>query len=1070
MDDTHLSCDHRRLTHMGFRWDGEAGRGDAVTGSDGPVFELLGPVRARCGERSIGLGVRKRRFVLAVLALEVGQLVTVDRLVDLLWPDTPPVSARGIVRGHVSGLRSALAKVRAQEHAVALRRQGPGYVLRCDPGRVDVHRFAELTAAAAAAGDDERRLALLDSALALWRGPALTDAAAEPVRGMLAGHLDEARLVAVEDRLDALLRLRRDHGTIEQLTRLTAEHPSRQRLVGMLMVALHRAGRTAEALRAYRDTRRQLADDVGLDPSAALQRLELAILRDEVDLVGPPRTASPVPLAAPPGQAEQPVVAHTGPATAPLLRPAQLPGDVATFTGRADELAALLGALPPADARTASSAVIVIDGMAGVGKTVLAVHACHLMRGRFPDGQLFLDLHGFTSGGQPTEPADALDRLLLALGVPGARIPPGAEDRAALYRTVLTDRRALILLDNAATEAQVRPLVPAAPGCLALVTSRQRLIGLDNAVQLSLDALPSAEAVHLFSQVAGQERLAGEPPGLVEQVVELCGRLPLAVRLAAARLRSRPAWTVAYLIERLGDERCRLTELKTSRHSVAGAFHLSYLQLDADQQRLFRRLGLHPGADLDSYAAAALAGAAHRSADRLLEDLLDGHLVQQDRPGRYHLHDLLRAYAARLCVDEDTVADCRAALNRLLDWYVHTAAAATRVTYPHEANPPLVGGAVVAGDFATRERAEAWLDSELDNLLAAANHAADSAGTESPRAAVHLSAILHRHLRTRGRYSEAAILHRRAAEIAAGMTDHRGEAAALNRLGDVYRMLGQYGPATDCHERALRSADDLGDIAVGLTALIGLGRLHRTQGRYGPANDALHRALDLARAAGDRTSQLNVLTGLGHIQLLQGNPDQAIDSYRRALELARATANHGGECAALSGLGHAHRLRDEPAPATDSYEQALRIARTTGNRTGELGALVGRGNVRLGRGEPGLAADDYRAALTVAEATSDRNGQFEALHGLGRACHAIHRYEQALRHHEQALDLAIDLNQPPDQARAHDGVAHSQNALGRPDKARQHWRHALDILYDLGAPRADEVTAADLRVRLRPVP
>jgi DNA-binding SARP family transcriptional activator/tetratricopeptide (TPR) repeat protein len=1044
--------------------------GGALVGWDGLVFELLGPVRARCGERLIGLGVRKRRFVLAVLALEVDQLVTVDRLVDLLWPNTPPVSARGIVRGHVSGLRAALARGEAQEHAVALRRQGPGYVLRCDPGRVDAHRFGELTAAAAAA-DDERRVALLDSALALWRGPALADAAAEPVRGMLAAHLDEARLVAVEDRLDALLRLRRDHGVVEQLVRLTAEHPYRERLVGMLMVGLHRAGRTAEALRAYQDTRRRLADHVGLDPPAALQRLELAILRDEVDLLDPTRIAPAAPQRAPAGLAKQPAVTRAGPATPPPLRPAQLPGDVPTFTGRRDELAALLAALPPTGAVAASSAVVtVIDGMAGVGKTALAVHASHLMRDRFPDGQLFLDLHGFTSGGQPTEPADALDRLLLALGVPGAQIPPGAEDRAALYRTVLTDRQTLIVLDNAATEVQVRPLLPAAPGCMTLVTTRRRLIGLDNTVQLSLDALPLAEAVRLFHRVAGQDRLVGEPPGLVEQVVELCGRLPLAVRLAAARLRSRPAWTLAYLIERLGDGRSRLLELKTGRGSVAGAFHLSYQHLDADQQRLFRRLGLHPGADLDTYAAAALAGSTARRVDRLLEDLLDGHLVQQDVPGRYHLHDLLRAYAAQLCLDEDAEDDCRAALRRLLDYYAHTAAAATRAAYPHEANPPPAGDAVAARYFATREQAETWLDSDLDNLLAAAHYAADSTGTNSLRAALHLSATLHRHLRTRGRYSDAAVLHRRAGEIAAGMTDRRSQAAALNRLGDVYRMLGQYRPATDSHERALRSANDLGDTAISLTALIGLGRLHRTQGRYGPANDALHCALDLARATADGTSQLNILTGLGHTQLLQGHPEQAINSYRRALEMARATANRGGESAALSGLGHAHRLRDEPEPAIDSYEQALRIARATGNRTGELAALVGRGHARLLHGKPELAAGDYQAALTVAEATSDPNGRFEALHGLGRACHAIHRYEQALRYHEQALDLAVDLNQPPDQARAHDGIAHSQHALGRPDKARQHWRHALHILHHLGAPRADEVTTADLRIHLGPAP
>lgn len=1004
--------------------------GGGAVSRDRLEFRLLGPVQARCGGHLVDLGVRKRRFVLAVLALEANRMVTLDRLVDLVWPDDPPASARGVIRGHISGLRATLVQSGAAEHGIAVHRDGPGYVLACDPTGIDAHRFGALATSARQEVDDARRVDLLDEALGLWRGPALAGSVPEHVRGLLTGHLEEAQLAAVEDRLDTLLRLNRHHGVIEQLSRLAAEHPHRPRLVELLMLALHRSGRTPEALRVYQHTKRRLADSLGLDPPAELQRLELAILHNDPDLTYAPGSTNatrPVDDARPSSKPDLDGVADRPAATAPAgVRPAQLPADIHTFTGRQSELAALLALLPDTTQSPPPPTVVVsaIDGMAGVGKTALAVHAAHRVQDRFPDGQLFLDLHGFTQSFDPVEPTDALDRMLRALGVPDEQIPHDLDDRAALYRTLLADRRVLILLDNAATEDQVYPLLPAAPGCLVLITSRRRLTGLDHTHPLSLDVLPLGETVELFTHVASRDRLTDEPPFLLEELVQLCGRLPLAIRLTAARLRARPAWNLAHLAARLRDAQNRLAELETGRRSVVSAFHLSYRHLDAAQQRVFRLLGLHPGPSIDVRAAAVLTGTTPPEVSQLLDDLLDCHLLQQPAPSRYQFHDLLRTYAAHLTLG-DSEEDRRSALRRLYDHYGEATTAAMNAVYPHEADERPQDPCVAAGTggrFGSRQDAEAWLDSELDTLLAAACAARD----DWPGHTLNQSAALHRHLRTRGRHTDAAALHGHALRIAQSTGDNSGELGALNSLGEVYRMLGRYGPATESHEQALRIARDIGSTAGTVAALIGLGQVHCARGRFGPATDCL----------------------------------------MQALRIARSTASRGGHLTALTGLGHVYRAQRRPGLAADNYQLALEIARSTGDRGGELAALAALGHARLQQGWLGLASDSYRGALQIARETADRNGQFEVLHGLGRIHLVICQHEQALGYHTQALEIAADLDQPPDQARAHDGIAHGHNGLARHDQARQHWQYALGILARLGTPTADELTVIDLRACL----
>jgi transcriptional regulator with XRE-family HTH domain/tetratricopeptide (TPR) repeat protein len=534
--------------------------------------------------------------------------------------------------------------------------------------------------------------------------------------------------------------------------------------------------------------------------------------------------------------------------------PRQLPAPLPGFTGRRAEIAAV-------DRLVDASAVVVasIDGMAGVGKTAFAVQVAHRLAEHFPDGQLFVDLHGSTDGVAPVRPDGALASVLRALGLPDERIPQGLDDRAALYRSRLAGRKVLILLDDAANEAQVVPLIPGTPGCMVLVTSRLRLPGLDSTHAFSLDVLPRRDAVVLFTRVTEDPSIA---PELLAEVVELCDRLPLAIRIAAARLRARPAWTAAHLIDRLRDHRRRLGELEAGLRSVTAALDLSYRQLARPERRAFRLLGLHPGGDLDAHGAAALIGCSPGEAEGLIGGLLDAHLIQEPTPGRYRFHDLVRAYAAA----GEPEPDRAEALTRLLDHCCRTASAAMDLLHPYERErrPPAHPTDAPTPALPDEAAARAWLDAELANLLAAAHLAADR---NRPGHLRHLSTTLHRHLRTLQRHADAAALHERALTLARARGERRGEAEALLCTGHVERLVGRSDRAVGRYRAALAAARACGHRTVELDALVFLGHMDRFRGRYETARARFTEVLTIAPGTGHHAAQAEALVGLGFVRL-----------------------------------------------------------------------------------------------------------------------------------------------------------------------------------------------------------
>jgi tetratricopeptide (TPR) repeat protein/transcriptional regulator with XRE-family HTH domain len=862
---------------------------------------------------------------------------------------------------------------------------------------------------------------------------------------------------------------------------------------GLLRRLRDEAGLTQEELaEAARLSPRAVSDlERGVNRTARHDTARL--LAGALGLTGPQRALFE---AAARGRTPASQVLAAGDGAAAAAATQTLPRDIASFTGRAAELAYLTDAVTGAAAvGRGVVGIYAIGGMAGIGKTAFAVHAAHRLAGAFPDGQFFLPLHAHTPGQRPVDPADALASLLLTAGVGVQQIPPGLQARAARWRDYLAGKKVLLLLDDVAGHEQVTPLLPGTAGSLVLITSRRHLTALADATAISLDTLPPGEAAALLAQLAGRPGL-GSGDGPAGQITRLCGYLPLAIGMLARQLHHHPAWTAADLAADLAATAGRLELMRAENLSVAAAFDLSYQDLTDGQQRLFRRLGVHPGTDIDGYAAAALDGTGLAAARRHLDGLYDHYLLAEPARGRYRLHDLLAEHARALAFAGDP-ADADNAAGRLLDYYLHTAAAAgqyieTRNTAPAR---PLPGEPpAVARPLLTTGQATAWLDAERANLDAAAGFAA---GSGRAGYAIAIPAAISGFLFAQGHWDQSAALHRAALAAARQVSDQAGQADAVNELGLLQRATGDHTAAAASHQQALELYRELGDRLGQASALDNLGRVQYETGEYPAAAASHQQALALFRDLGHRVGQALATSNLGNVQSLTADYLAAATSYQQALDMFRdlghrlgqalATGNlgtvqarTGGYCAAAASLAQAlgiyrelgdrlgqamalhnlgdvqMRTGDYPAAAA-TQQRALGMFRDIGHRLGQALATGNLGTIQLRTGDYPAAAASLAQALDIYGDLGDRYGQAEVLNDLGEVLARSGDSGQVRDHHAQALAIAREISAPLEEARALEGLGHCLLRDSDPGAAAAHWQQALAIYQRIGAPDAQRI-------------
>lgn len=973
-------------------------------------FRILGPVRLSVAGLTTTVGEPRQQAVLAALLLEPGHTVTVDTLVDRVWGEFPPRQARRSLQAHITRIRRALES--AEPGGARLTREAGGYRLDIRPDQVDLFRFRR------AWGNDDR--VALRASLDLWQG--------EPLAGLRGDWVERIRRTLRQEHADAVvawaeaeIRAGNAAATITRLTELTEDHPLDESAAATLIRAFHAMGRTAAALTRYDRIRRALRDELGTDPGPALSAAHGAVLRPDL-----PRPAQPPP----------PV-------------PAQLPADVVAFTGRDDELAGL--------DRLAAGAgrepvLVCLTGMAGAGKTATAVHWGHRVRDQFPDGQLYLDLRGYDPE-QPVSPADALAGFLTALLPAGTEIPLAVAERAARFRTEVAGRRMLVLLDNAATVEQIRPLLPGTATCVVVVTSRDSLAGLvalHGAHRMAVDQLPGADAVALLRRLVGT-RVDAEPEAAVA-LTERCARLPLTVRLAAELAASRPGAPLAGLVDELRAEGRTLDLLSggdDQRAAVRSVFSWSLRQLSAEATHAFAVLGRHPAPTFDAYVVAALANCALDQARTVLDTLVRAHLVQPARD-RHGMHDLLKAYAA----ETGQAGDEQAALDRMYGYYLATAAAAMDRLYPGEAHrrPRVAAAAGPAPNLTGADDAREWLDAELPSAEALAAHAVTHG---RPEHAVTLSALLARYLD--GNHGTVALAihgHARAAARATG--DRAAEANTLHALGGVHRQAGRVEAAAADMWAAFALFEEVGDLAGQARAVANIGMLEERAGRYHVAAAHFGRVLAIYEQAGDTMGPAHVLTRLGTTETRIGDVEAGRDHLRQAMELHRRAGHRFGEAWVKIGLGEVAAAEGRLADAIDLHAEAAEEFGQLGHRNSEAWAIDGLGRTETLRARPVDAVRHHQKALDLFRRHGDRDGETWSLNGLGEAHQAAGDAAAAQANHAQALTMATRTGAHEQEARAHHGLARVETA----DAARLHHDSAIAIYADLGTRPVSGTTSS----------
>ncbi|NUT35960.1 MAG: tetratricopeptide repeat protein [Hamadaea sp.] len=925
---------------------------------------VLGPVEARYEGTVVPFARRHQRLILGVLALECNREVSCDRLIGLLWEQPAPRQARAAVQSRMSEIRSTLAPYHAEGRAPIVSR-GNSYVLQIEPDRVDAHRFRVLTAAGRRAADDEQARQNLRTALALWRGPALGTRPGDAPLSALCQPLESARLTAWEDLFDLELRLGRHHEVVDDIVELAARHRSRDRLMEHMMLALHRVGRSSEALQGYDRWRRWLGAELGALPRPQLQRLHVSILNNDPGLQ---------PAAA--GGAEEPSDVPFAAAV-----PRTLPPALIDFTGRSEQLATLTAALTAADH---PSRIVAVSGPPGVGKTALALQAAHALRDEFPDGQLYANLRG-TDTDQPVPPFDVLGRFLRGFNVEGQALPGTLDERAELFRDILATRKVLVVLDDAAGDDQLLPLLPGSAECAVLVTGRARLGTTIGARSVALDLLTPVQAQDLLSCIVGAERVAAEPRASA-RLTRLCGYLPLAIRVVGARLAAKPHWTIEKMAALCADERNRLDQLAYQHLDVRSSIALSYDGLSEDARRLMRLLGDADLPDATVWISTALLGRDVDTAWLALENLFDANLIDvsgRDTAGypRYRMHDLVRLFAQERAAARHRPEELAAARSRAYRFcltlaereYVrlfgdgghrlrgdtarwsppgHPAARGSRwspaqdlagellakpmrwfdherptvIAMIHKAARDGLSGVCweLTGTVAPmfQMRRDFW---DLESILSVARQATEAAADVRGHAAVQCRIALN-HV-DRSQPDIAVQLLTDAAEAFAGLGDAHAYATTSSLLATVERFLDRNEQALGRYAEALRTLRRSGDEVAIAWVLRGIGQAHLDAKEYPQARDHLEDSLQRFRAAGAQQGEATALFWLARLTFAEGAPARALAGFERALQIARHLTDRPGEAQCLRGIGLAHRALGNDALAKGALTQALELVR-----------------------------------------------------------------------------------------------------------------------------------------------
>ena len=992
-------------------------------------FRILGPLEAWSGEHRLRLGGAVQARVLGTLLLERGRVLPIARLIEATWGYDPPSTASHQVRKAVADLRHRLP-----DGTALLATDGPGYRAVIADAQLDLGEFARQVRDADRAVADGRLTAaaeLLTSALALWQGPVLSGLGG-PVIEAAAVPLEESRLGAAERLIDIRLGLGEAAELIVELRQLVEDHPLRENLRAQLMVALCRSGRQAEALEEYGRVRALLVEELGIDPGPALSRVYEGILQESPDLAAPPRGIGLPPVPAVP--------------SAPAIPPSTLPLDLADFTGRESELTAVLAAA----ASGLDTRVVAIDGMGGSGKTSLAVHAAHRLADDYPDAQLYLDLRGYTPDGQSISAGVALDHLLHAMGVPRDQIPDDLIGQTTLWRATLATKRVLLLLDNVAGDAVIRPLLPASPGCVALVTSRARLVDLDGARWVSIGTMSTVDSARLITATLGADRVEAEPAAAHELAV-LCAGLPLALRIATARLRNRPRWTIQYMVDRLRDETHRLDELSSGERGVAMTLRLSYQALNEGCRRALRLLSVHPGDAIDLHSAAAVLALDMRTAEEVLEALLDVHLLEQPAIGLYGFHDLVRSFAAGMASGP---AGDDGAFERLLEYLLSASEAACEAMFSGRARRPtgIRETAARLPELGRASSAEAWTAQEQTTLLATVTMA-HRRGFD--RHAACLARNIGFWLNSVGMLNEFGELGRLAVAAARRTEDPALLSTSLSNLGVACWKLGRYDEGMQVAREAHAIAVRLGDRHTEAHSNGVLGLYNSLLGRFPEALTHLRAAVEQGRALGASRAEAESLTALSALYEQQGEYELAAEAACDALDLGRRLAQHEIVLVAVNDVALAYIGLGKFVEAEQWLAQGRDLCDGSNEAGHEAMTFALSADVAVEIGSPSDTAGYTARAVGLVDYSASPLRRAKVHNILARLYARQGEHVRALGAHAHAHRIAASVSYRAEEAYALLGMARVHELLGDDPAAREHFAEAEDLYLamDVAEPR-----------------